>query len=560
MNPTTEQTLARMDEIRAKIDAEEAAKKAHTSYRGNGSDRRVDVPMYCSDNGVSILKVIEAPGGGDQYCLEKCAINPSHSPNESSIIQRPNGQLLYQCFHETCKGVHWTDARRAISGDKMLTEWLVGGNGQNGQSVNSARPMTEEEAEREAIRMEGSGGPQSHGDNEKHKHPWELPEWQSKFKPEGSFPFTPYIEGLKAAKPVEYLIDNTLYADGLGLSFGDTGTIKSFDKIDQGMCVATETPYHGRKVKQGGVFYICGEGRNGIFKRIKGWAEKHGIDLGSDVPFFVSNQSAELLEESNVKAILSEIQAIEAATGIRIVMVIIDTTNTNLGKGDDGNPKDMTTVMFLMRKYFSGRSYHLVCHVGLADGDRPRGFSGQIQNSDTAHAYIKISGRDHPIRVKVSNAKMKEGAKTDSYILESEVVPVQLGLVLDSTLVLKMSAEGTEAAAAESEKQVVKLKGQAFTALTILRSMYSNYRQNLKTSRMACNTPQVMYSDWFAACLAHGMKIRANNFKARIFDKLLLHDLIKTDKKRNFVYLADMTVEGSEIGAFAVDGIESELS
>jgi hypothetical protein len=447
MNPTAAETLTRLDEIGEKIEAENAAKKPQPRSRGNGDGRRLDVERYLRDFGRKVVKV-RPNGTGTLYCLEHCVFDENHTSNEAAIGQTADGKLTSQCYHDSCKGKTWHEARKIISGDVSLEPWLVGGNGRNVQSVNNAtRPMSEEEAEREAIRTEGAG-PQHHSDDEKHKRPWELPGWQSIYKPKGVFPFTPFIDAISAAKPVAHLIEGILYEDGLDISFGETGTLKSFDKDEQMMCVVTGKDYHGHKVKQGAALLIPGEGAGGVMKRIKAWAEANGVALNEDLPFFISNQPAELLNEKNVQAIREEIDFIEETTGIRVRMIVVDTTNTNIGAGDDGNPKDMTTVMYYLRKHLGGRSYSLISHVGLADQDRPRGFSGQRQNADTMHQYVRISPPDQndPIIVRVTNKKMKDGSKGNVYILESRIVPVEVDGVTDTTLVLDMPAEREEAA------------------------------------------------------------------------------------------------------------------
>jgi hypothetical protein len=133
MTPNVEATLKRFDEISASIEAQKATKQTGSRYLGDDDGRRVNVPRYCADHNIEIVAIKDAPGGGAMYCLKNCIFDRNHGPNEASIIQQPSGQLSYQCFHETCKGFRWHEARQAISGDAILDPWMIGDNGHTGE-------------------------------------------------------------------------------------------------------------------------------------------------------------------------------------------------------------------------------------------------------------------------------------------------------------------------------------------------------------------------------------------------------------------------------------------
>lgn len=109
----------------------------------NQDGGKLDVAQYLVDNGRDVVKQKAAPGGGTMFCLDACVFDPNHGPNEAAIIQADSGRLSYQCFHESCKGRTWADARHYISGDEKLGRWMVGGNGKNHVSPNQARSAAE---------------------------------------------------------------------------------------------------------------------------------------------------------------------------------------------------------------------------------------------------------------------------------------------------------------------------------------------------------------------------------------------------------------------------------
>jgi hypothetical protein len=122
----------------------------------------------------------------------------------------------------------------------------------------------------------------------------------------------------------EYLVDGLVETETLGLIFADPGAGKSFLALDIGASVATGRAFHGRPVRQGAVIYICGEGQNGIRRRLSAWEEHHRISLNG-APLYVSRVAARFLDAENVKAVVAAIDAAAAEAHIPIVLIIVDT-------------------------------------------------------------------------------------------------------------------------------------------------------------------------------------------------------------------------------------------
>jgi len=60
------------------------------------------------------------------YLLKECVFDPNHSPYEASICYSPTPPFLtYQCFHQSCRGKTWKEARRAISGADSLAPFCA---------------------------------------------------------------------------------------------------------------------------------------------------------------------------------------------------------------------------------------------------------------------------------------------------------------------------------------------------------------------------------------------------------------------------------------------------
>lgn len=85
-------------------------------------------------------------------------------------------------------------------------------------------------------------------------------------------------EGLAAVPPPRWLIQGFLVRDSLARLNGRPGSLKSFAVLDMGMSVAAGQDWHGRKVEQGDVWCLLGEGASGTEWRARAWRQAHGAE------------------------------------------------------------------------------------------------------------------------------------------------------------------------------------------------------------------------------------------------------------------------------------------
>ena len=85
------------------------------------SGSRLDVPAYLAKYNIECIGVKQR-GTSTLYLLKHCLFDPSHSGGEAAIGQTEDGTLFYFCFHDSCKGRTWHDARQVISGSDRLIE------------------------------------------------------------------------------------------------------------------------------------------------------------------------------------------------------------------------------------------------------------------------------------------------------------------------------------------------------------------------------------------------------------------------------------------------------
>jgi hypothetical protein len=180
---------------------------------------------------------------------------------------------------------------------------------------------------------------------------------------------------LECKAPV-FLIDGLIEADTLGMLFGNPGCGKSFVAVDIALCVASGAPFHDKSVKQGPVFFIAGEGHNGLARRFQAWSVSRGIPLDG-IPLFKSARSAQFLNTSSNVAVAESIGELAKLHGSPS-LIIVDTLARNFGPGDENSTSDMgafITAVDNLRAQYLGATVLLVHHSGHYDKQRARGAS-----------------------------------------------------------------------------------------------------------------------------------------------------------------------------------------
>jgi len=173
---------------------------------------------------------------------------------------------------------------------------------------------------------------------------------------------------------IKWVVDDYIEADSLAQVFGDPGGGKSFVAIDLACCVATGKPWHGHEVKQGSVFYIAGEGHNGLARRLKAWQIGNGTSLAG-VPLYKSHRAAQLYDATEAAVVAESIKQLSAEANCIPSMIVIDTLARNHG-GDENSTQDMNSFIQHLDVYLRQPwkcCVMVVHHSGVADKDRSRG-------------------------------------------------------------------------------------------------------------------------------------------------------------------------------------------
>lgn len=184
-------------------------------------------------------------------------------------------------------------------------------------------------------------------------------------------------------EPLRYHIEGLIPEDGLIPVHGPPKQGKTFTAIDMGASVATATTFHGLKVSQGTVFYICGEGFRAIKQRFKAWSEARGVSL-EGAPLFRSRCAVQMLNEDSATMLSDAVARLAAAYGPPR-LIIVDTLARNFGPGDENSTVDMSRFVGAidrLKSQWPGCSVIVVHHSGLADTKRARGSSALLGAAD----------------------------------------------------------------------------------------------------------------------------------------------------------------------------------
>lgn len=247
------------------------------------------------------------------------------------------------------------------------------------------------------------------------------------------FRFVP-VDELKCKAP-SFLVDGLIETDTLGMVFGDPGCGKSFLAVDLALSVATGTPFHGWGVKQGSVFFIAGEGHNGLARRFHAWSAERGISL-EGVPLFKSERAAQFLDRVSAMAVAQAVDQMADQFG-QPSLIIVDTVARNFGPGDENSTSDMGAFIAAiddLKARYPGCAVLLVHHSGHADKQRARGAMAlkgaldcefRIEKNDSGlHIHCtKMKDADTPPTLHFMFKTIQLDANTTSAVLHSIEAP-----------------------------------------------------------------------------------------------------------------------------------------
>lgn len=255
----------------------------------------------------------------------------------------------------------------------------------------------------------------------------------------------------------EFIVEGLFETDSLALVFGDPGCGKSLLALDIAACISTGSRFHGRAVKKGAVFFIAGEGHNGLRRRLTAWEEHTGEPL-EGTPLFMSTIAAGLCDKDQVKIVSDTISELVEVEG-KPTLIVIDTVARNFGDGDENSTQDMNKFISgadeIRSRY--GCTVFLIHHSGHSEKSRARGAIALKGALDTEYCMTSDSSG----LCELSNTKMKDASPPLPVYFQLttvEIATAKNGEPITSAILEEVGASIRSKTKPKSPAQVLALK------------------------------------------------------------------------------------------------------
>lgn len=238
-------------------------------------------------------------------------------------------------------------------------------------------------------------------------------------------------------KPTDWLIEGWLVKDTLAGLVAPSGACKSFLAIDWACRVATGSLWYGRNVKQGAVFYLAGEGRTGLRKRIAAWEKHNGISI-EGAPLYLADSLPFLCDEFATADVINSIQAVADAiffeSGCDPELVVVDTVARAMAGANENSSEDMGKFIGALDWLRSrwGATILTVHHTGHDPGNQERG-RGSSAYRAALDSEMVIKPGDPEFTLK--STKAKDWAEPSPLTLRR--VPVEIELAMPDGKTIK---------------------------------------------------------------------------------------------------------------------------
>ena len=234
------------------------------------------------------------------------------------------------------------------------------------------------------------------------------------------------IAELEAMPLPEWLIHGVVPSEGLVVPYGPPKAGKTFIVLSMALHIAAGRDWFGRKVKQGAVVYIIGEGLGGFSMRLKAMRQRY--DLPQDLPFYAVPRAVNFRDETDMDALEALIRE-HIPPGVRIALVVVDTLARAMVGVEENSAKEVGEVIAKCEAIgqFLACTVMPVAHTGK---DVERGIRGTnaITGAVEASFLIQAAGPEH---VRMTNDNQKDDGKGAPLLFRME----QINLGLRTSLV-----------------------------------------------------------------------------------------------------------------------------
>ncbi|WP_213991236.1 helicase RepA family protein [Sodalis sp. dw_96] len=220
----------------------------------------------------------------------------------------------------------------------------------------------------------------------------------------------------------DYLIKGHLPGHSLSSIYGPSGSYKSFLAVSWACHIATGKPWAERRVNQGAVIYVVGEGGIGVPRRIRAWEQTLNGGSPVDALFRVDCPVFPASPES-VQQVIQAAADVEQETGMPVRLIILDTLARCFGGSDENAAKDMGAFIQGCDtiKAVTQASVLIVHHSGK---DQERGARGSSAFQAALDAEFNVRREGDSNALVLSCTKMKDAEEPSAAAYDLQPVTV----------------------------------------------------------------------------------------------------------------------------------------
>jgi AAA domain/Bifunctional DNA primase/polymerase, N-terminal len=231
------------------------------------------------------------------------------------------------------------------------------------------------------------------------------------------------MDDMEAMPPAQALVEDVIAENSLGFIFGAPGCGKTFIAMSLGLSIAYgfQSWFWGKKIeKSGPVIYICAEGFNVMWNRMKAWKLEHGI-INNDKNFLMLPDTVNLTKRENVQKLMATLKYMVESHPSKQppIAVFVDTVSRSIAGANENDAQDMSVfveVCETIKRLFQTNIVG-VHHTGRA-GTNMRG-STALDGAADYLLFIKRDKTDGNLNGTIEATKIK--AFEDGWVKDFEL-------------------------------------------------------------------------------------------------------------------------------------------
>lgn len=216
--------------------------------------------------------------------------------------------------------------------------------------------------------------------------------WQRGVMPEHDALPLQFFQDIDGTDEPDDFVEGLLSRGGASVLVGPPNVGKSFLALDLALSVSMGRSWFNRATEQGVVLYVALEGGGAAKKRLLAYKAAHGIAADAAVPFALVPASVALQDGQNdVARVVEAARTMESATGLRVVLIIVDTLARAMAGGDENSAEAMGGFIRAVDAIRSETGAHVMAvhHLGKNRDSGARGHSSLNGAIDTEITILR---------------------------------------------------------------------------------------------------------------------------------------------------------------------------